>query len=61
MMNCFKTVLAALLFCLISPALLAQDKTQTYYNTHEREILPDAQAAFRNGDYERTLELCKWH
>ena len=38
-----------------------QNKTQAYYNSHEREILPDARAAFKSGDYERTVELCRWY
>lgn len=51
--------IVALLF--LSPIVLfAQEKTQAYYNTHESEILPDAQNAFREGDYERTLILCRW-
>lgn len=39
----------------------AQNKTQAYYNSHESEILPDAQTAFKNGDYDRAVELCRWH
>ena len=51
----------ALLFVLLSVSLFAQEKTQAYYNTHENEILPDAQAAFRVGNYERAIQLCTWH
>lgn len=56
-----KRVLATLSLCLVSLGLFAQEKTLQYYNTHEKEILPDAQAAFRKGDYSRTMELCRWH
>ena len=52
---------AILLFVLLSSVSFAQEKTQSYYNTHESEILPDAKAAFQRGEYERTIELCKWH
>lgn len=41
--------------------MYSQDKTQAYYSSHEREILPDAKAAFRAGRYERSAELCRWH
>lgn len=51
----------SILLVLSSLALFAQEKTLSYYNTHENEILPDAQSAFRRGDYERTMELCRWH
>ena len=37
------------------------EKEQSYYDSHPAEILPDAQAAFSAGNYELTLELCKWH
>ena len=49
------------LLLLLPVSLLAQGKTQAYYNSHENEILPDAQAAFRDGDYDRTVVLCRWH
>ena len=42
-------------------ASYAQEKTQSYYNSHETEILPDAKLAFQNGKYERAEELCRWH
>lgn len=51
----------ALVFVFFSVAVFAQEKTQAYYNTHESEILPDANAAFREGNYERTIQLCTWH
>ena len=54
-------VCTTLFLGLISVALFAQEKTQAYYNTHESEILPDAHAAFKEGGYERAVELCKWH
>ena len=41
--------------------MYAQDKTQAYYSQHESEILPDAQTAFSEGDYEQTALLCRWH
>ena len=50
-----------LLFVLLSSVLFAQEKTQAYYNSHENEIIPDAQISFNKGDYNRALELCKWH
>ena len=37
------------------------EKSGEYYDTHTSEILPDAQAAFRDGNYDRAVELCKWH
>ena len=46
---------------LISVGVYAQDKTQAYYAQHEREILPDAQTAFSEGNYERAAQLCRWH
>ena len=57
----FKHILFSLLCCLFSTAIFAQEKRLIYYNTHEAEILPDARAAFRNGDYERAVQLCEWH
>lgn len=49
------------LVALLSPVMFAQEKTQYYYNSHENEILPDANASFREGNYERAIELCKWY
>jgi len=60
MKTLFKHLLT-LVLCLLPLGLSAQEKTLAYYNSHESEILPDAQAAFRKGDYNRTLELCRWH
>ena len=54
-------IIVSLIFCLVTLGLSAQEKTLQYYNTHENEILPDARTAFRTGDYNRTLELCRWH
>lgn len=51
----------SMLWGLLSFTLFAQEKTQAYYNSHENEILPDAQAAFQSGNYSRTIELCNWH
>lgn len=45
----------------VSVQSIAQEKTQAYYNSHETEILPDARAAFREGNYDRVVELCRWH
>lgn len=50
-----------LLLCFISWALLAQEKTQAYYNSHENELLPDARSAFQEGNYDRTVLLCNWY
>lgn len=55
------SILFALFIGFLPQVLFAQEKTQAYYNRHENEILPDARSAFKNGDYERTVELCKWH
>ncbi len=54
-------VIALFSMCLVSLGIFAQEKTLQYYNTHESEILPDARESFRRGDYDRTIELCKWH
>lgn len=51
----------AIVLSFVSIASRAQEKSQAYYNSHETEILPDAQTAFRNADYERAAELCQWH
>lgn len=56
-----RTILIVVCLGLACSNAWAQNKTQAYYNSHEREILPDARAAFKNGDYERTVELCRWH
>lgn len=61
MKHIVKKTFIALLVGILSSTLFAQEKTQAYYNTHENEILPDARAAFQRGDYERTVELCRWH
>ena len=41
--------------------LLGQEKSQSYYNQHPKEILLDAQSYFKKGDYEKTISLCKLH
>lgn len=56
-----RITLMVLMLTLIGTIAWAQDKSQAYYNTHETEILPDAQKAFQSGNYERAVELCKWH
>lgn len=56
-----KFVCAVLLLGFAGTAALAQEKDRIYYSAHESEIFPDAEAAFRNGDYERALELCEWY
>ena len=61
MKKLIRYLLIAISMCLFSYGLSAQEKNQVYYNSHEKEILPDARAAFRNGDYARADELCKWH
>lgn len=61
-MKLFVYRVTIVLFFLILPQVICgQEKTQAYYNTHETEILPDARVSFRRGDYDRTVELCKWH
>ena len=57
----FFVIFAIITLSLFSTAVYAQDKTQAYYNQHEREIYPDAQAAFLEGKYERAVLLCRWH
>lgn len=59
--NVIGHVIIVIIHCLLSISMLAQEKTQSYYNTHESELLPDAKTAFQNGKYERAVELCKWH
>ena len=54
-------LIVSLALCLVPLSLFAQEKTLQYYNSHESEILPDARAAFQKGDYDRTMELCRWH
>lgn len=61
MKKLLKHLFLSLALCSLSLGAIAQEKTLAYYNSHESEILPDAQAAFRKGDYDRTLELCRWH
>ena len=56
-----KCLWAVLALCLMSVVASAQDKSRAYYNNHETEILPDAQTAFKNSEYERTVELCRLH
>lgn len=56
-----RTIFIVVCLGLACSSAWAQNKTQAYYNSHEREILPDARAAFKSGDYERTVELCRWH
>ena len=52
---------AAVALLFLGLGAFAQEKTEAYYITHESEILPDAQVAFREGDYDRTVELCRLH
>ena len=56
-----KLFFAIVLLGMVSQIASGQNKSQAYYNSHEREILPDAQSAFQSGDYDRTVELCRWH
>ncbi len=60
MKKLLKTNLIVVLLFLSPIVLFAQEKTQAYYNTHESEILPDAQNAFKEGNYDRVLILCRW-
>ena len=58
----FRSLSVAFLVIILSPlGVSAQEKTLLYYDSHETEILPDARVAFRNGNYERAILLCKWH
>ena len=59
-LSLLRTVSAAL-FLFMATVAQAQDKDLPYYNTHEKEILPDARAAFSAGRYDRVVELCRWH
>ena len=59
--NFIYRILLVLFLGVITLGLSAQNKTQSYYNDHENEILPDANAAFQRGEYERVVELCNWH
>lgn len=61
MKTSMKKVFVALLLGLFPLCISAQEKNMSYYNTHEKEILPDARVAFRKGEYERVVELCRWH
>lgn len=54
-------VCLALSLGMISVALFAQEKNQSYYYRHQNEILPDANQAFQEGNYDRTIDLCLWH
>ena len=60
-MNKFLKYVAAVALLFVGLGAFAQEKTQAYYNTHESEILPDAQAAFRDGNYDLTVHLCEWY
>lgn len=57
----FKSISIPIMALLLPLCVHAQEKNLAYYNSHETEVLPDAQAAFKKGEYERTLELCRWH
>ena len=48
-------------FLCVPIILCAQEKTDWYYVEHLEEILPDATALFRQGDYERAIDLCSLH
>lgn len=61
MKHIVKKTFIVLLVGVLSSSLFAQEKTQAYYNTHETEILPDAKAAFHNGNYGHAVLLCNWH
>ena len=50
-----------ILVLLCNLAFAQQEKTINYYINHEDEILTDAQVAFQSGEYDRVVELCKWH
>ena len=61
--NCgfLRCICAVLVLCLMGVVAFAQNRLKDDYRGHEAEALPDAQTAFRNGNYERTVELCKFH
>ena len=52
---------SAILLLFAATVALAQEKDLRYYNTHEKEILPDARAAFSAGQYERAMQICQWY
>ena len=60
-MNKILKYLASVSLLFIGLGTFAQEKSRAYYDTHESEILPDAQAAFRNGEYDLSAELCRLH
>ena len=61
MKEVFRYAFVALLFAVLSVTALAQERNMGYYDSHPSEILPDAQAAFKKGDYEAVTKLCEWH
>ena len=61
MKEVFRYAFVALLFAVLSVTALAQERNMRYYDSHPSEILPDAQAAFKKGDYEAVTKLCEWH
>ena len=61
MKEVFRYAFVALLFAVLSVTALAQERNMRYYDSHPSEILPDAQAAFKKGDYEVVTKLCEWH
>ena len=56
----FKRFIQILLVLSIGTASYAQDKKEAYYLEHQKEILSDAQAAFKSGQYDRAIKLCDW-
>ena len=56
-----RTISVVVFLGLLCQGAWAQNKTQAYYNSHEEEILPDARTAFKNGRYDRAVELCRLH
>lgn len=60
-----KRIIVLFFACMLSVStgvgVWAQDRSEAYYNAHPSEILPDAQAAFRKGEYDRSAELCRLH
>ena len=62
MKSLIRTLFVALFLVGVSTlSVTAQEKSLMYYDSHENEILPDAQVAFRNGKYDRATQLCEWH
>ena len=56
-----KVLFVVVLLGMVNQVVSGQNKNQAYYNSHEMEILHDARTAFQSGEYDRAVELCRWH